>query len=339
MIKYNKKRIVIIALLVILIFLNIISIQSRYTCASDNLTQSNNSTRSNNKTYASTTAEISGTTVTEENTGNKLIKEADYNFFINSGKVDVETKYTLYQKNRLRITLDLPDDAYNIESFVDNFSSSVSFINKEQRIISVNRMLSNMKLSYASKSLLKNGLFITSIRIPYACNKLSVRVKLSPEYVLYSPIKHENFGSASIYPKPDRIESDGQALIFVWEYNNTAKDSSFPVVLLVKRRINIIYIVLSSLILLVAIVFFAKRKPAIKKVIVRKVDKISPHLKDDEEQILTILKQREGHCEQGTLRIITGMSKSNLSRIIKELEERKLIRKVKKGKKNIIFRI
>lgn len=61
------------------------------------------------------------------------------------------------------------------------------------------------------------------------------------------------------------------------------------------------------------------------------------HLKEDEKQIVNILKTREGKCEQGTLRVVSGMPKSSLSRILKELEERNIIHKEKRGKKNMVF--
>jgi uncharacterized membrane protein len=61
------------------------------------------------------------------------------------------------------------------------------------------------------------------------------------------------------------------------------------------------------------------------------------HLKDDEQQIVRILKKRKGSCEQGTLRVVTGFSKASLSRLISELEARKIIYKEKRGKKNLIF--
>jgi hypothetical protein len=61
------------------------------------------------------------------------------------------------------------------------------------------------------------------------------------------------------------------------------------------------------------------------------------HLKADEKQIVNILKARENQCEQGTLRVVSGMPKSSLSRILKELEERNIIFKEKRGKKNMVF--
>jgi uncharacterized membrane protein len=64
---------------------------------------------------------------------------------------------------------------------------------------------------------------------------------------------------------------------------------------------------------------------------------IENHLKEDEEQVVNILKQREGNCEQGTLRVITGFSKAKLSGLLMELEARKIVHKEKRGKKNLVF--
>ncbi|MEM4336996.1 MAG: hypothetical protein QXG86_03255 [Candidatus Woesearchaeota archaeon] len=64
---------------------------------------------------------------------------------------------------------------------------------------------------------------------------------------------------------------------------------------------------------------------------------IEQYLKEEEKQVVNILRAREGVCEQGTLRIITGMPKSTLSRILSELEARNIVYKEKRGKKNIVF--
>ena len=87
--------------------------------------------------------------------------------------------------------------------------------------------------------------------------------------------------------------------------------------------------------------YIMKRKPkhVIKKeeVIIEKEYDIEKHLKEDEEQIITILRNKEGSCEQGTLRVITGFSKATLSRLLSELEARNVIHKEKRGKKNLVF--
>ena len=69
----------------------------------------------------------------------------------------------------------------------------------------------------------------------------------------------------------------------------------------------------------------------------KKVADIETHLKSDEAQIIRILKRKEGNCEQGTLRVITGFSKAKLSGLLKELQARNVIHKEKRGKKNLVF--
>jgi len=64
---------------------------------------------------------------------------------------------------------------------------------------------------------------------------------------------------------------------------------------------------------------------------------IEKHLKENERVIINILKQREGKAEQGTIRVVSGFPKATLSRILKELEERNIIYREKRGKKNLVF--
>jgi len=64
---------------------------------------------------------------------------------------------------------------------------------------------------------------------------------------------------------------------------------------------------------------------------------IVKYLKGDEKIIARILKDREGSCEQATLRLISGFSKAKLSRLLVDMEERGVIKKEKNGKKNIVF--
>lgn len=83
----------------------------------------------------------------------------------------------------------------------------------------------------------------------------------------------------------------------------------------------------------------ARKERTVKKVSAENESPVvvEQYLKEEEKQIVNVLKQREGSCEQGTLRVVTGMPKSTLSRILTELEQRSIIYKEKRGKKNIVF--
>ena len=79
------------------------------------------------------------------------------------------------------------------------------------------------------------------------------------------------------------------------------------------------------------------RKEREERIRERKREVVVGHLKDDEKQIIEILKQRDGVCEQGTLKVITDFSKAKLSELLSELENRRIIIKKKKGRKNLII--
>ncbi|MEM2121229.1 MAG: hypothetical protein QXU20_01040 [Candidatus Woesearchaeota archaeon] len=264
------------------------------------------------------------------------IEICDYNFKIENRRVFVNLKYEFYNPEMIDLDLDLPDDSSNIEILLDGQLGKISFLDRDAKKIKIRRTISKLEINYVTREMLKDKLFISEVRLPYNCSNLTVKIVLAPEYVLEKPIREGDFETATIYPKPDRIESDGQSLIFIWYLGSTFKNENFQFVLLVRKRFEFLIILLISIILSGTAVFFyiKKKSPVIVKI--KKIDKITEHLKEDEEQIINILKQRGGTCEQGTLLVISDMSKSNLSRILKELEERKIVEKIRKGKKNII---
>ena len=61
------------------------------------------------------------------------------------------------------------------------------------------------------------------------------------------------------------------------------------------------------------------------------------HLKEDERLILEVLKAKKGKSTQAQLRVSTDFSKAKLSRLLMELEDRKIVLKEKEGKRNLVF--
>ncbi|MDY6770984.1 MAG: MarR family transcriptional regulator [Candidatus Nanohaloarchaea archaeon] len=61
---------------------------------------------------------------------------------------------------------------------------------------------------------------------------------------------------------------------------------------------------------------------------------IMPVLKDDEREVLRYLIEQDGDCEQKELVDNLDYSKAKISRLVKDLEERSLLKKVKEGRKN-----
>ena len=254
------------------------------------------------------------------------IETYNADFTVSLGRVFVEEQIMLSQNGNF--AFDLPEDAAQINLAVDGKSKQYS----------ANIFGKSISVSYFTEAFLERNNFLTELVYPDKIKNLSVKVVLPANSVLEAPYSEETAGSNSIFPKPTQLTTDGQHIIIIWKRENLDKGDSLPILVKFKEKADYTYLIYILIILIIAIVAVAwriiSRKP---KTIVRKEDQLEKHLKGDEEQIVNILKQRENQCEQGTLRVITGFSKAKLSGLLKELEDRKIIHKELRGKKNLVF--
>jgi uncharacterized membrane protein len=223
----------------------------------------------------------------------------------------------------------LPKDAGNVIIKADE-----AVVNNSGRLYG-----KSFAIEYDTGAFVERKNFLAEFTANDGIKKLSLRVFIPANAVLASSYDAKTGMSESIFPKASKLETDGQRIIVVWEREDFEKGNSLPVLVKFREKPDYSFV---FYILAVLVVFFALyikfRKPRIKtRTIVKKEDLLERHLKADEEQIVNILKQRENQCEQGTLRVITGFSKAKLSGLLKELEERKIIHKELRGKKNLIF--
>lgn len=249
-----------------------------------------------------------------------------------------------------------------VEVYIDGEKSNFS---RENSRISIS--LSSAKkvvLSYITEELVDSSNFLLNMPIDYDTESLRIVVVLPEEAVLEEQITDRG---GSIYPRPDKTATDGRSLIFIWEMEMLVQGDEISIFVMYKQKAG--YIAIAGIALLVALAIFAaylaysryylkikgkskerkalerkaKSKPSKKKSSEAKPKKSKPepklleHLKEDEQQIVRIIRQKGGSCEQGTLRVITNFSKAHLSRLISELETRKVVYKEKRGKKNLVF--
>lgn len=184
----------------------------------------------------------------------------------------------------------------------------------------------SIDLEYLTESIEKSS-FLLDLIVPYDVYDLKISLTL-PDGAILKESLGENKGS--IYPKPDEALTDGRRMIFVWNRRDLEQGQEIPIYVRYKESFNanIIWFMLVPIILTLG-VFWKKSRP--------KEIENTPYLKEEEEAIVNILKHKGGSCEQGTLRVITSMPKASLSRLLKELEDRKVIYKEKRGKRNLVF--
>ncbi|MBN1545000.1 hypothetical protein JW898_06085 [Candidatus Woesearchaeota archaeon] len=283
-------------------------------------------------------------------TGKALAKNY-INMYIAYGKVLVESEMLFTSKETINFSVSLPYDARDITNSIDKFeypaileSNNLMFFLKNSRYV---------KYSYITDELLEGDSFIAAINAPFNTEELRIKVSLPEKAVLDRPMGNSQVSGSAVYPQPKRLETDGQVITVVWVFNDVKKDDD--IALYIKYRkpasywIPPILMVLGVLVVLAAVLYLAYRsngkRKARARIEVREVrgpkapesEDIDRHLKEDEQQIINVIRLKEGCCEQGTLRIATGFSKAKLSGLLKEMEVRKIIHKEKRGKKNLVF--
>lgn len=274
-------------------------------------------------------------------------------------KIFVQAVMNFTQRTSGSVALPMPPDAETVEIYLDGKKANIS----SEGVVNLESSTQEIKLSYITQEYLDKSNFLLNLPIEHDTDFLRVVVVLPEEAVLKKPIKH---GSGTIYPKPDKSGTDGRSLIFIWEKENLKPGDEFSVFVMYKQKRNLIPVVvlLAAVICVLAYVSVYKKPKKVREVVIHRAraeekapeklesqipnsrnevsrkkeeEDITEHLKEDEQQIVRVLRQRDRHCEQGTLRIVTGFSKAHLSRLLMELEARKVVFKEKRGKKNVVF--
>lgn len=245
----------------------------------------------------------------------------------------------------------LPEDAHTIDLYIDNSAAEPAVENGQLNIAL--RASKEVGITYVTSEFLDNNNFLANFKAPDSIKELTMQVTLPEEASLRKPIREGQLTSGSIYPIPDLALTDGQSMIFVWKKDSLNKDDELSIFVQYKPAGPTIWTLIWALVLLFLLYLtynyikewrFKQLLPKLKKK-EKHADKKEPkkeldilkHLKEDEQQIIRILKQKEGKCEQGTLRVVTDFSKAHLSRLLMELEARHIIHKEKKGKKNLVY--
>ena len=239
------------------------------------------------------------------------------------------------------LSLSIPPGAETIEVYLDDIKTDAKI--KEDSVIIDFSAAEQIKLNYITHEYVDKSNFLLNKIIEYDSDFFEITLVLPEEAVLKRQIKDE---TGSIFPKPDKATTDGRSLIFVWEREDVKTGDEISIFVMYKTKefsLPLPMSVLVGIFIIVIVVYFYYTKKHAKRKVKKKVKKketehkMLKHLKEDEQQIVRILKKRKGSCEQGTLRVVTNFSKARLSRLLTELEERKIIYKEKRGKKNLIF--
>jgi uncharacterized membrane protein len=259
------------------------------------------------------------------------VETYDAVFNLVDDKAVVEVDISLNNQTGL-LDIELPEDNTALSVYVDDEAYASEIQGNILQIDLDNA--SNIHFNYVTQEVIDKTNFLMNMQLGFDVKDMTIKLVLPQGAMLKKPIKK---GKGSIFPKPTETDTDGRSLIFIWKQQDLKQDDEIAIFAQIEPKKEYsawIAVIIVLMILVIGLFFTYRKKPKQKE---GKTSDVEKHLKEDEEQIVTILKRKEGSCEQGTLRVITGFSKAHLSRLLKELEERKVIHKEKKGKKNIVF--
>ena len=286
------------------------------------------------------------------------IEALNLSFYMTPDRVVVKEEMFFKEPQTKAMQFDIPVDAEGLSVEVDGKTITPNITKTGLGgMFSINlRSAKTISVSYVTGEFIDGTDFIATFRAPDNIGNLYVELTLPENAILETPLSQATFSSSSAYPAPLRATTDGRSITLNWQYRDIKKDQEQSFfVRYVLPSMNVYVSILSFLGLmlvsgLVYLLFMRKKTSKVnlnetQEIIAQSLeqkasaenDNFESHLKEDEEQVVNILKQREGQCEQGTLRVITAFSKAKLSVLLKELEDRKIIYKEKRGKKNLVF--
>jgi uncharacterized membrane protein len=170
--------------------------------------------------------------------------------------------------------------------------------------------------------------FIHKITFDNNYSAVFIRLNLDEGYVI---------SNQDVYPSNYELETDGQKISLVWNIENVTARDNFAMFVVIKginsNIIGVMVLVIIILAILIAIAwlyYYNYIKSGSKK-----EAKFERHLLESEKRVIEELKNNEKkELWQKELQIKTGFSKAKLSRVIRDLESRGLIRKIPLGNTN-----
>ncbi len=236
----------------------------------------------------------------------------------------------------------VPEDAYNFKVIVDKKASDFTLSRTDgHKQISVPLSTGSHKIevSYLTASYLEKGkyaYFVGSFQTTQPTDKLSIYLEMPEEGLLARPLNALN---PPVNPYPASVETTGRQITIKWAEEDVNADDVFSMFVVYEEERGIIWLAVIGIvvILIIGAVFYSYTKN--KKTMPLK-EKAFSHLLESEQAIVNaLLKAKDHSMWQKELQIAAGFTKSKLSRTIRNMEQRGLVKKIPYGSTNKIMLI
>lgn len=258
----------------------------------------------------------------------------------------ITNTFTLSSQGIANLTLLVTPDAYDFSATIDGNRTPCLLQSEYARCGSVangtHQVQYTYRTAYPFAKVADNTIIRYTDRLPYRAKKQQVTLKLPTGYIV--PQEQGKEDDFYISPKPDAVYSDGQRIIISWEQEGQELPISA-----VTRQIGstvpwfwMLGAALVSAAITAGAILYTRRKPVKqerpkpKKKTVKVVEQpVVPQLIDNEQRVVEFLKQN-GEVWQKQIQQATGFSKAKVSRVVRNLEARGVIRKTPYGNTNKI---
>lgn len=248
----------------------------------------------------------------------------------------VKVQHTLATDESMHLLV--PEDAYRFDVVVDRKPADFTLSRTDeykQVSVPLSAGSHEIGISYLTSSFLEKGkhsYFAGTVRTTQTTDTLSVHLTLPEEALLARPLNSLN---PPVNPHPSAVETTGRQIMIKWVEENIEPDDVFSMFVVFEEDVEILwYAVIGGMILVfgAALHFYAKHKKTMPA-----KEKPFSHLLESEQGIVgALLKAKDHTMWQKELQIAVGFTKSKLSRTVRNMEQRGLVRKLPYGATNKI---
>jgi DNA-binding transcriptional ArsR family regulator len=165
-------------------------------------------------------------------------------------------------------------------------------------------------------------------------DEFEIEVRLPLGAVIIDERKLASIGLKPFMPEWGKVASDGRQIFVQWRFDKPTLGSTVEIDVIYEQILEAsqVMTIVTSFLTILFLVFLAvsfRKKSRIKEIL--------PVLNENERKVMMLLlTQKKKEIDQRKIARELDFSKSKLSRIIKDLEERGLIEVIRKGRSNKI---
>jgi len=250
-----------------------------------------------------------------------------------------KTEHFLKIVNDSQVTLLVPEDAYNFDVLIDGHPASFDLERTDTyKLVNIDLTPTAhaVEITYLSTAFLEEGIhdyFVGNVIVLQQTKHLVARLILPEGALLARPI---DALSPPVSPKPAKVETTGRQISITWEVGDVQPEEQLSLFVVYERAQSFWVYVIAGIIgvlIITGVVWKLqqKRKPALH------MGQRFTHLLDAEQKIVDVLfKVKQNIMWQKELQIATGFTKSRLSRTVRNMEQRGLVKKIPYGTSNKI---